>query len=147
MITRSAMGKGAAVLSVGIPAAIATGLIALAIQLPASLALRLVLVGVGISMYGQVLSRLAFSQHSRRPRHKAGFSGFRIFRLKCAVDVLAGGFFMAGAVMLLVRATTPERRVLGVVGVVGALAWILTWGQILRGLWRPADQPDTTDTH
>lgn len=40
-------------------------------------------------------------------------------------------------------ATTPERRVLGVVVMLGALAWILTWGWILRALWSLDDQPDT----
>jgi hypothetical protein len=66
--------------------------------------------------------------------------------MKCAVEVLAGAFFMAGAVTLLRHAGTPERRVLGVLGVVGSLAWILLWGQFLRVFRGMDGQPDPIDT-
>jgi hypothetical protein len=52
---------------------------------------------------------------------------------------------MAGGVRVLAQATTPERRVLGVLAILGALGWILAWGWSLRGLWRLDDQPDTID--
>jgi hypothetical protein len=145
MITRSALREGAAALGVGIHAAIATWLIALSVQWRVSTAVRLFVVGAGIMMYGRTLLRFAISRRLIHVRRRVGFSGFKILRLKCAVDILAGGVFMAGAVTWLVQADTPERRVLGVLAVLGALAWLLAWSQILRGLWRIDDQPDTID--
>jgi hypothetical protein len=108
--------------------------------------LRWGFVGFSVFMYGQALFHFAFSRHLKRLRRRLGLSGFQIFRLMCAVQLLAGGSFMVGALTLLVKANTAERRVLVVIAALGALGWILLWGWYLRGLWGKEDQPDAFDT-
>jgi hypothetical protein len=102
-------------------------------------------VSLSLIIYGHALRRFWVSRHLLRLRRRLGLSQFRIFRLECAVQLLAGGLAMVGALILLVKSDTAQRRVMGVLAVLGALAWFLLWAPILRGIWGVDDQPDVTD--
>jgi hypothetical protein len=106
---------------------------------------RWFVVSFGLFLFGQALRRLWISHHLKRLRCRLGLSQSRVFRLQMAVQTLAGAPAMVGALILLAKADTPERRVLGILAVVGALFWLLSWGWILRGVWNVNDQLDVTD--
>ena len=136
-----------AALGVGLYAATGTWSAAVWIRwLPSEL--RWFAVSFSLLMYGSALRQFWVSRHLTRLRRRLGLSlsQFRIFRLESAVQALAGGSALVGAVIFLVKSATPERRILGVLAALGALGWLLLWAQILRGVWGVDDQPDVTDT-
>jgi hypothetical protein len=106
--------------------------------------LRWFFVGLSVMMYGQGLQALSLSSHLGRLRRRLAASRSRLFLLACAAQLLTGFLFMGAALNLLVKAGTAERRVLGVLVAIGALGWVLLYGQILRGLWS-SDGPEFTD--